>query len=170
MELKDAYGQYSAFLEAKAIGKGNMSISAELVVEMVENLKLQKREIRYLTDLLGGVEAKVETPESEWDGTNYPPVGTKCEYRLGDGPWFYCEVKYVLNGLDDDEYIAIIWCPHLEQDQVVNVEDVDIEFRPIKTESEEEREELEDLIKTSYAINGIEGVADAIQSLYRVGE
>lgn len=54
----------------------------------------------------------------KWNGSGIPPVGTVCEYKLNESEhWFECEIKYVFEGLSDDEGCFVAWCPHLEVDQ-----------------------------------------------------
>jgi hypothetical protein len=72
-----------------------------------------------------------------------PPAGCECEYQFGgDGfAWHRCQVQYILLGDKDpdaDGWRAIIWCPHLEMDQLAS--SPKFQFRPILSPAERERE------------------------------
>ena len=79
----------------------------------------------------------IERKASGWSGEGLPPVGTECEYSLGGHPWFPCEVRYVLCNDPDpdaDGWTAVIWCPHLEKEQVARVAPVGhFKFRQLRT-------------------------------------
>jgi len=69
-----------------------------------------------------------------WSGEGLPPVGVVCEYNLKAGPWFKCEIRYVLDKDQDPEadgWQAVIWCPHLEKEQMAKASSFN--FRPIRT-------------------------------------
>jgi hypothetical protein len=76
----------------------------------------------------------VDRPSPAWSGEGLPPVGTVCEYNLKAGPWFKCEIRYVLDNDQDPEadgWQAVIWCPHLEKEQMAKASGFN--FRPIRT-------------------------------------
>lgn len=69
----------------------------------------------------------------EWDGSGVPPVGTVCEYRLGeDSTWFKCKIMYVLSGSD---HCFVAWCDHLASDQFFTFlsDSYELQLRKIKT-------------------------------------
>src|SRR5690606_24993981 len=74
---------------------------------------------------------------SAWNGEGLPPVGTVCEYSLAGQSWYPCEIRYVLDNNPDPEadgWQAVVWCPHLNKEQVARVEPAGaFEFRPIPT-------------------------------------
>ena len=75
-----------------------------------------------------------QRPSPAWNGEGLPPVGTVCEYNLKAGPWFKCEIRYVLDNDQDPEsdgWQAVIWCPHLEKEQMAKASGFN--FRPIRT-------------------------------------
>lgn len=100
----------------------------------------------------------------EWDGNGLPPVGVECElYRKTDNSW----LKGNVIGHDVDEYsdnkelMAVAWIPSLGEYLGFS------KFRPIKTESQREREELEEVVRSSYyqkigAENEISKITDAL--------
>jgi len=99
----------------------------------------------------------VEPASTPWDGTGLPPAGTECEYHTGSGEtkWHQCTVKYVLAGddcEDADGFRAVVWCPHLEKDQIAHLPQ--FEFRPIRTQDQTDR------IQLVTALNQLRGEAD----------
>lgn len=51
----------------------------------------------------------IDNSIEQWDGANYPPVGTKCEYSAMDsGKWWEC---IFIGKVDDFIYVEV---PHLE--------------------------------------------------------
>ena len=95
----------------------------------------------------------VKRPQ-EWDGSGVPPVGTVCEYRLGEGTWFKCEVVYVLSGSAD---CFVVWCEHLGSDKSLTLlsDRYKLELRKIKTPKQIEAEE-----KRQQAINEMLGLVE----------
>jgi hypothetical protein len=82
---------------------------------------------------------------SEWDCEGLPFVGTKCEFRIGGGlaEWHLCTVRYILNGDEDpdaDGWRAVVWCPHLDKDQIAYLPR--FQFRSIRSQAERDSEEL----------------------------
>jgi hypothetical protein len=81
----------------------------------------------------------------EYDGTGFPPVGTECEFRIGGGPtkWHLCTVRYILAGDEDPEadgWRAVVWCPHLDKDQLAHLPR--FQFRTLRSQAERDREEF----------------------------
>ena len=112
----------------------------------------------------------LEMKEPEWDGTGRPPVGAECKYRIGGGEaeWYPCTVKHVLAGddyEDADGWRAVVWCPHLEKDQIAHLPR--FEFRPIRTQAQREREET--LCEARNAVLGAPAEIDAFETLYDAG-
>lgn len=77
--------------------------------------------------------------EIDWSGEGPPPAGTICEYQIKNGPWYECEIKYILDDGDD----VVMFCPHLGIEQVAGVTIDRIHFRPIKTQEQIKAEELQ---------------------------
>lgn len=104
---------------------------------------------------------KASNKSVEWDGEGLPPAGVVCEYSiLGAGPWYECRVRYVLDNdpsPDADGWTAVIWCPHLEKEQIATPPT--IQFRPIKT-----KEQLEEEAKAQEREKVIEDIARVISS------
>jgi hypothetical protein len=105
-----------------------------------------------IRDLWSVVDRSAKPEPQEWDGEGYPPVGCECEYRIGGGDteWYPCKVKYVLAGDPDpdaDGWRAVIWCPHLEKDQVAHLSR--FQFRPIRTQEQIDRASLTETITAS---------------------
>lgn len=73
--------------------------------------------------------------QGAWTGEGLPPVGTVCEYRVGDGPWFECEIRYVTKPYQDCPIEVVMFPPHLkgEQTAVVGTGDGEVSFRHIRT-------------------------------------
>ncbi len=73
-----------------------------------------------------------------WSGEGLPPVGTVCEYRVCDGTWYKCEIRYTIKHPDGG---VVAYCPHLDHEQVLYAPYCT--FRPIRTLAqiaEDERE------------------------------
>ena len=109
----------------------------------------------------------------KWDGEGIPPVGTVCEYKLNESrPWFECEIKYVLEGVSDDEKCFVAWCPHLGTDQLLSFgsEDYQLYLRQLKTPEQIEAEERENVLADMYgAVMGSAGIAGGLEALYDAG-
>jgi hypothetical protein len=89
--------------------------------------------------------AEKKPAAAEYDGTGLPPIGTECEFRIGGGlaEWHLCTVRYILNGDEDpdaDGWRAVVWCPHLDKDQLAHLPR--FQFRPIRSQAERDREEI----------------------------
>lgn len=86
-----------------------------------------------------------------WNGEGLPPVGVNCEYSIGGHSWFPCEIRHVLDNDPDpdaDGWTAVIWCPHLEKEQVSRVAPVGhFKFRPIRTPEQIAAEEREKAVR-----------------------
>ena len=95
-----------------------------------------------------------------WNGEGVAPVGWKGEANNG-GDSDYFDVEVVAHHYKTKREILKTKSSALH----MLTEKPDCwRLRPIRTPEEVEREELEYLIETAYAINGVKGVADAIQS------
>jgi len=72
---------------------------------------------------------------AEWNGEPLPPVGAACEYRVGNGTWYPCTIRYVTTPISDEEVQVVIHCPHLNGDQIGGVGSGigEINFRPART-------------------------------------
>ena len=75
----------------------------------------------------------------QWRGPQdgLPPVGAVCEYKIGNGNWFECEII--------SHSRLVIKCPHLENDcdqglQIVG--DKEAVFRPIQSDRDRAIEEM----------------------------
>jgi hypothetical protein len=95
-------------------------------------------------------------PQKPWAVEGLPPVGTVCEYRVGDGPWFECEIRYVTKPYQDCPIEVVMFPPHLkgEQTAVVGTGDGEVSFRPIRTPEQiaaEEREKARDEVLNAMA-------------------
>lgn len=102
----------------------------------------------WMASQLAGVVSKPEEKQPPaWSGPEdgLPTVGSVCEYSVFNADsWFQCEIKYVLNGYPHDdlgEWVAVIYCPHLERDQVARPDR--FKFRAIKTPEQLAAEERE---------------------------
>jgi hypothetical protein len=115
----------------------------------------------------------------EYDGTGFPPVGTECEFRIGGGPtkWHPCTVRYILAGDEDPEadgWRAVVWCPHLEKDQLAHLPR--FQFRPVRTQAERDREEFVTAAlrvaprPTNDEIHPRQYLIDSLNALYDTGK
>lgn len=113
-----------------------------------------------------------------WNGEGLPPVGAVCEYSLNafmpDAPWYSCEVRYVLDNDQDpdaDGWEAVIWCPHLEKEQVARADR--FSFRPVRTPEQIAAEERDKAVEEMHDLVGdIEKIptwTDALRALYDAG-
>jgi len=71
----------------------------------------------------------------EWDGKGMPPVGVDCEYRVGGGTWFECNIRYVTKPYIDCPVEVVMFARHLkgEQTGVAGEGEGEVSFRPIRT-------------------------------------
>lgn len=106
----------------------------------------------------------------EWEGSGLPPVGTVCEYRLGeDGTWFKCKIMYVLSGTDD---CFVAWCDHLGSDQSFEFSSkrYKLQLRKIKTPEQIAAEERLHTIDEMIALVGrYSTFKDVMGMLYDAG-
>jgi hypothetical protein len=100
---------------------------------------------------------------SPWAGEGLPPVGTVCEYRVGNGDWWQCTVKYVTRPIDGENTHVVIDCPHLGGEQVSCVGDDygHVTFRPIRTPEQIAAEQALAEIERLYSEGGPAAVFDA---------
>jgi hypothetical protein len=83
---------------------------------------------------------------TEWDGTGLPQVGEVCKYDWTESGFFSTAiVRY------RGDKLIIVSCEGSER--VVYVEDAAEQLRPIRTHAQNEREELEDLLKGAIALD-----------------
>lgn len=86
-----------------------------------------------------------QTETYVWKGEGLPPVGTVCQYTLGDSNcWYECSVSYIPDlGVYPKQHL-VIYCPHLNCEQIVGVS-IGIlnraKFRPIRTNEQIAAEE-----------------------------
>lgn len=75
-------------------------------------------------------------PQS-WSGPEdgLPQVGNDCEYRVGNGTWYPCTIRYITTPISDEEVQVVINCPYLNGDQIGGIGNGmgEINFRPIRT-------------------------------------
>lgn len=78
-----------------------------------------------------------EKPDPQWRGLQdgLPPVGAVCEYHVGNGPWFNCEIRYLITPISGQPKEVVIFAPHLfgEQVGVIGTGNGEVSFRPIRT-------------------------------------
>lgn len=86
--------------------------------------------------------------KSEWNGEGLPPVGIDCEYRVGNGPWFKCNIRYITTPYHDNPVEVVMFPPHLKGEQVgvVGNDSGEISFRPIRTPEQTKAEERQKAI------------------------
>jgi hypothetical protein len=106
----------------------------------------------------------IPRPSPAWSGEGPPPAGTVCEYNLKAGPWFKCEIRYVLDNDQDPEadgWQAVIWCPHLEKEQMAKASGFN--FRPIRTPEQIAADEREAFIDGIALLLGWDAKYDGAQ-------
>lgn len=109
----------------------------------------------------------VKRPVPTWNGEGPPPVGIDCEYRVGGGPWFKCNIRYVTTPYHDCPVEVVMFAPHLkgEQTGVVGEGEGEVSFRPIRTPEQIKRDEATDVwldsIKAEYGAE----VADKCETI-----
>lgn len=105
----------------------------------------------------------------QWDGSGVPPVGTVCEYRLGEGTWFKCKVVYMLSGTDG----FVAWCDHLAKDQFLTFSSrrYKLHLRKIKTPEQIAAEErLQAIDEMVYLVHRADtGYKAEMRALYDAG-
>ena len=98
-----------------------------------------------------------QAPRPEWvDGL--PGVGVECEVRMNGDQW--AEARVI--GHDGEGGIPAAVCRVSDSYYAFSRKCI----RPIPTPEQRQRGELECLIESAYAINGVKGVADAMESSY----
>ncbi|QOI04575.1 hypothetical protein [Pseudomonas savastanoi] len=70
-----------------------------------------------------------------WNGEGPPPVGMACEYQVGGGTWFECDIRYVTNPGPLETIEVVMYAPHLKGEQVGEFGSGpgQVNFRPIRT-------------------------------------
>ncbi|WP_054068159.1 hypothetical protein, partial [Pseudomonas amygdali] len=70
-----------------------------------------------------------------WNGEGVPPVGVACEYQVGGGTWFECDIRYVTNPGPLETIEVVMYAPHLKGEQVGEFGSGpgQVNFRPIRT-------------------------------------
>lgn len=105
---------------------------------------------------------------NEWNGEGHPPVGTKCEYRLGSGNWFECEIRYVCQPIEHSDGVAmdfVIYCPHLKGEQGVCTDgEQPVSFRPIKKEPN-----IQEKMLDKWKLQSLDYAHDTTSSQYTLG-
>jgi hypothetical protein len=104
--------------------------------------------------VLSDVRGRMIARPVSWFGYSPPPVGTVCEYRVGQGPWFECEIRYITTPYHDCPVEVVMFPPHLkgEQTGVVGDGEGEISFRPIRTLEQNAADERD---KASVELAGI---------------
>lgn len=113
-------------------------------------------------------------PVPTWTGEGLPPVGTDCQYSVGDcDSWFYCTVRYIIKPIQDEPLQIVVDCPHLAGEQVCSLGDGpgEIRFRPIRTPEQiaaDEREQAAiDLHRTIHPGAKWDKLDGGMQASYR---
>lgn len=88
-----------------------------------------------------------------WSGECPPPAGTECEYRVGNGTWYSCTIRYVTTPISDEEVQVVINCPHLNGDQIGSIGSGigEINFRQSRTPEQIAAEERDKAVKAMLA-------------------
>lgn len=70
-----------------------------------------------------------------WNGKGVPSVGVTCEYQVGGGTWFECDIRYVTNPGPLETIEVVMYAPHLKGEQVGEFGSGpgQVNFRPIRT-------------------------------------
>lgn len=90
-----------------------------------------------------------------WSGEGLPPAGVVCEYRVCDGPWYKCEIRYTIKHPDGG---VIAYCPHLDHEQALYAPYC--QFRPIRTPEQIAAELADQAIKEIAGIICRDGAFD----------
>jgi hypothetical protein len=116
-----------------------------------------------------GAELTPRPDAAVWRGPQdgLPPVGTVCEYKLGNGNWFKCEII--------SHNRLVIKCPHLETDNGEGLQILgnhEAIFRPIQSDRDRAIEEMLKVKETIYGGNDMERrqMAALYDAGYRKGE
>ena len=89
-----------------------------------------------------------------WSGEGIPPVGVVCEYRVCDGPWYKCEIRYTVKHPDGG---VIAYCPHLDHEQALYAPYCC--FRPTRTPEQIAADEQETATDVMFArFGGVAGL------------
>ena len=102
-----------------------------------------------------------------WSGEGLPPDGTVCEYRVCDGPWYKCEIRYTIKHPDGG---VIAYCPHLDHEQVLYGPYCC--FRPLRTPEQiaaDEREAAIDEMMRHSSLRSRDGARQVFGELYDAG-
>jgi len=99
-----------------------------------------------------------------WDGEGYPPVGTKCRV-LNKGisiEWEECEINFIGDHI-------VVYSSKSWQEQSVNKESLNLEFKPLKSDHEILVDEaLSFLYLEEYGTNS-NSIIDAVYILIKAG-
>lgn len=110
----------------------------------------------------------VSRPSAPWSGVGLPPVGTECEYRVGDGVWFPCTITYQLRVPNGTDWEVVADCPHLGGEQLLDGGACSL--RPIRTQAQIEEAEREAAITEMQEIANAVAVGESrIAALYDAG-
>lgn len=94
-------------------------------------------------------QAAVDALKSEaapaWVGVGLPPIGTVCEYHVGNGPWFKGEIRYLISPISGQPKEVVLFASHLKGEQVgvIGTGEGEVSFRPICTPEQISAEERE---------------------------
>lgn len=87
-------------------------------------------------------EAALAAAGPEWNGEGLPPVGCECEYLDGNNEWYPVTIKYASN-----QIVVICGMTNIfgEEQETEIAKDIQLDkpqFRPIRSEAEQKRDEL----------------------------
>lgn len=101
----------------------------------------------------------------EWSGEGLPPVGVVCEYRICDGPWYKCEIRYTFKRPDGG---VIAYCQHLDHEQALYASYCC--FRPIRTPEQIAADERESAVNGMLCYDALGGSRRGLaEALYDAG-
>ena len=121
-------GQKYRIIDGDAFNSCRYGAGDVLVVDHVYNEEgYEKSGVTFIMprDIMEGI---VELAEDNPEGitTQIPPVGTKCLYSFGGTVWWECEVIA--------QERPVIYCPHIDNIQVVDEEQCDVFYKPLPEE------------------------------------
>lgn len=108
-------------------------------------------------------EAALAASKQEWNGEGLPPVGCECEFNAHDRGWGKCVVLYA------SEFTVLLRTDRESDPEEAFVPE-DIEFRPIRSESDKKREvAIEEINSLVGDIEKYPTWRDAIAAIYDAG-
>lgn len=100
-------------------------------------------------------EAALAASKTEWDGYGLPPVGVECEFKANDGSWGIGTVLCVGKN-------RIFWLCHEDGDEYTS-EVSPREFRPIRSEADKKKEDVEKSIADALFRDGDFAYVEALR-------